>query len=108
MSLYYLSKLIYHLNRDRALQAQFLADPRAVADQFPLNEEERAAIVDRDVGKLYVLGVNGQMLMHYAALCQIEWPDYVQQMRDGVKKYGPVRAGIYAMTTGLDDKVAGV
>jgi hypothetical protein len=29
-------------------------------------------------------------------------------MRDGVKKYGPVRAGIYAMTTGIDDKVAGV
>jgi hypothetical protein len=29
-------------------------------------------------------------------------------MRDGVRKYGPVRAGIYAMTTSLDEKVAGV
>lgn len=108
MSLYYLSKLIYLLNREPDLQAKFRADPAAVADQVPLDAEERAAFVDRDVGKLYVLGVNGQILMHYAALCGIEWADYLQQMRDGVKKYGPVRAGIYAMTTGVDDRVAGV
>jgi hypothetical protein len=29
-------------------------------------------------------------------------------MRDGVRKYGPVRAGLYAMTTRLDEKVANV
>jgi len=29
-------------------------------------------------------------------------------MRDGVIRHGPVRAGIYAMTTQLEDKVAGV
>lgn len=108
MSLYTLSKLLYLLNRDPALKAQFREDPAKLADQFPLNEEERAAFIDRDVGKLYVLGVNGQILMTYAALCGIEWPDYLQRMRDGVRDYGPVRAGIYAMTTGIDDKVAGV
>ena len=31
-----------------------------------------------------------------------------EAMREGVRKYGPVRAGIYAMTTGTDEKVAGV
>ena len=108
MSLYHLSKLLYQLNRDPGLQDRFRSDPAGLARQAPLTEEERAAFVDRDVGKLYVLGVNGQILMHYAALCGIEWPDYLQQMRDGVKKYGPVRAGIYAMTTGVDDMVAGV
>ena len=44
------------------------------------------------------LGVNGQILMHFAALHQIEWADYLQRMRDGVEKHGPVREGVYAMT----------
>ena len=34
--------------------------------------------------------------------------DYIQAMRDGVARYGPVRAGVYAMTTAMDQKVAGV
>jgi len=44
-----------------------------------------------------VLGVNGQLLMHYAALKKFEWDDYLQAMRDGVAEHGPVRDGIYAM-----------
>ena len=35
--------------------------------------------------------------MHYAAYLKFEWFDYLQAMRDGVSKYGPVRHGIYAM-----------
>ena len=35
--------------------------------------------------------------MHYGAYLKIEWFDYLQAMRDGVSKYGPVRNGIYAM-----------
>ena len=53
-----------------------------------------------DIGLLYVLGVNGQILMHYAAYLGIEWFDYLDMMRDGVKKHGPVRAGVYTMTGG--------
>lgn len=108
MSLYSLSKLIYTLNRDVEAKALFKTDPTALADRFRLSDEERQAFLGRDVGKLYVLGVNGQILMHYAALCEIAWPDYIQAMRDGVREHGPVRAGIYAMTTRGDEKVAGV
>ena len=36
--------------------------------------------------------------MHFAAFHQIEWDDYLQAMRDGIEKYGPVREGVYAMT----------
>ena len=107
MSLYTLSKLLFTLNRDGEAKRQFAAEPEAFVARFPLDAEERAAVLDRDVGKLYVLGVNGQILMHFAALCGIEWSDYLQRMRDGVMHHGPVRAGIYAMTTGVDEKVAG-
>ena len=77
-------------------------------DGYELSDEERAAFVDGDIGKLYVLGANGQLLMHFAALLGMPWADYIESMRDGVRRHGPVRAGIYAMTTGLDQKVAGV
>ena len=107
MSLYQLQKLLYTLNRDEGAKARFRADADAFAREFSLSPEEHDAIVRHDVGLLYVLGVNGQILMHFAALCEIEWSDYLQRMRDGIKQHGPVRAGIYAMTTGVDEKVAG-
>ncbi len=107
MSLYYLSKLMFDLNRDEAVKARFAEDASRVVGNYALTEEERGAVLDGDIGLLYVLGVNGQLLMHYAALLGVEWSDYLQRMRDGVKQHGPVRAGIYALTTSPDEKVAG-
>ena len=46
--------------------------------------------------------------MHFAPMLGIAWADYLQAMRDGVSQHGPVRAGVYAMTTNVDEKVAGV
>lgn len=107
MSLYQLSKLLYVLNRDSDAKERFRCNAAGLADGFDLTQEERAAFLAQDIGLLYVLGVNGQILMHYAALCGIEWSDYLQRMRDGVTEHGRVRAGIYAMTTSPDEKVAG-
>ena len=97
MSLYYVQKLLYQLNRDAAMRAQFTDDMDGVLADYDLTAEELTAIRTPDIGLLYVLGVNGQLLMHYAALKQFEWDDYLQAMRDGVAEHGPVRAGIYAM-----------
>ncbi len=108
MSLYSTQKFLYHLNRDAAVQRRFREDLPGLLDGYELDAEERAAILDGDVGKLYVLGSNGQLLMHYAALLGMPWADYIESMREGVRRHGPVRAGIYAMTTTLDEKVAGV
>ena len=108
MSLYALQKLMFELNRDPKAQERFRTDQAALLDQFELTAEERGALEKPDVGLLYVLGVNGQLLMHFAALVGMEWSKYIQSMRDGVSEHGPVRAGIYAMTTEMDEKVAGV
>jgi hypothetical protein len=107
MSLYSLSKLLFELNRIDSLKVEFKSNAAVVVARYGLTEEERQAVLEPDIGLLYVLGVNGQILMHYAALRGIEWSDYLQQMRDGVKRHGPVRAGIYAMTTSPNQKVAG-
>jgi hypothetical protein len=108
VSLYYTQKIIYELNRDPALQKRFKEDRAGVLEGWDLTDEERTALLEGDIGLLYVLGVNGQLLMHLAAFDGVAWPDYLQRMRDGVAKHGPVRAGVYAMTTRQDEKVAGV
>jgi len=97
MSLYYVQKLLYQLNRDPLVRKRFESDQRALLDEYELNVEERAALENGDVGLLYVMGVNGQLLMHYAALLGQPWDVYIAAMRDGVRKHGPVRAGLYSM-----------
>ena len=108
MSLYQMQKFLFDINRDPAVQQRFLAERTHVLSAYDLTPEERDAIIAGDIGLLYVLGANGQLLMHYAALLGMEWSVYIAAMRDGVRKYGPVRAGLYAMTTGLEEKVADV
>ena len=98
MSLYHVQKLLYQLNRDETLRESFEADMERVLTNYDLTREELKAIRKPDIGLLYVLGVNGQLLMHYAALRGLAWDEYIQAMRDGVDAHGPVRAGIYAMT----------
>ena len=100
MSLYYLQKLLYQLNRDPALQERFNVDREGVLADYTLDEEEYNAVQQEDIGLLYILGVNGQILMHFAAMCGYAWPEYIQAMRDALAEHGNVRAGIYATTDG--------
>lgn len=95
MSLYNVQKLIYELNRDPQVRKQLADDIEGVLAQYELTEEERASIRAPDIGLLYVMGVNGQLLMHYAALRGFEWNAYIEAMREGERKYGPVRTGLY-------------
>jgi hypothetical protein len=108
MSLYGMQKFLYHLNRDPRVQQRFRDERDGLLAEYPLTGEERGAIERGDIGLIYVLGANGQLLMHYAAFLGMPWPDYIQAMRDGVVKHGPVRDGVYAMTTTMDEKVAGL
>ena len=98
MSLYYVQKFLFELNRDETVQAKYAEDRHAVLEPFDLTDEEIQALTEPDIGLLFHLGVNGQILMHFAALHQIEWQDYLQRMRDGIDEHGPVREGVYAMT----------
>jgi len=100
MSLYQLQKFLYVLNRDEGAQEKYRNDLEALIAEFDLSDEEANALREGDIGLLYVLGVNGQILMHYAAFLGIEWFDYLDMMREGTKKHGPVRAGVYTMTGG--------
>ena len=101
MSLYAVQKFLYQLNRTPDLQDRYRADRAEALAGFDraddLTVDEVDALVAPDIGYLFHLGVNGQILMHFAALHGIEWADYLQQMRDGIATHGPVREGVYAM-----------
>lgn len=98
MSLYYLQKVLFDLNRDPLVQSEYLANSDELFSKYRLTQEEQRALKQPDIGLLYVLGVNGQILMHFAAFHQIEWDDYLRLMREGVELHGAVRDGVYAMT----------
>lgn len=93
-----MQKFLYEINRDERVQEAYTADRAAAIADYDLTPEEQRALTEPDIGLLFHLGVNGQILMHFAAFHQIEWQDYLQRMRDGVEDHGPVRAGVYAMT----------
>ena len=97
MSLYQTQKFLYELNRDGRVRAGYRADRSAAISGYSLTDTERRALLAADIGLLYHLGVNGQILMHFAAFCGIEWADYLQRMRDGIERHGPVREGVYAL-----------
>ena len=101
-----MQKFLFDINRDPDLQRQFRADQAAVLNRYALSEEERSALAAGDIGLIYVLGANGQLLMHFAAMLGMPWPDYIAAMRAGISRHGPVRAGVYAMTSRLDERVA--
>lgn len=96
MSLYYTQKLLYQLNRDPTVRRRLAEDLEGLLAEYELTDEERRAIREADIGLLYVMGVNGQILMHYAAFRGYEWNAYIEAMREGERRYGPVRTGLYS------------
>ena len=100
MSLYALQKLIYELNRDPAVQDAYTHDREAVLSRYRLTDEEAEALRRDDIGKLYILGVNGQILMHFAACRGLCWDEYIQAMKDSLAEHGLVRGGLYAAVDG--------
>ncbi len=98
MSLYYTQKFLYQLARDPHVQQRYRDDPETLLAGYDLSAEEARAIREPDIGLLYVLGVNGQLLMNFAAWHRLPWDDYLQAMREGVRRHGPVRDGVYVLS----------
>lgn len=96
MSLYYVQKLLYRLNRDEQTRERFYSDMDALFEEYELTGEEIAAVKGDDIGLLYIMGVNGQILMHFAAMRGYAWDEYLDSMRAALKEHGQVKAGIYA------------
>jgi hypothetical protein len=81
MSAYALNKVLREVNRNPQVRERFMQDASAVVADYDLTEEERAAIVSRDVGKLYKLGAHGLILRPFTLIHQMSEPDYLRAIR---------------------------
>ncbi len=72
--------------------------PAGLLKTIDLTYKEIEAIKAPDLGLLYVMGVNGLILVSYAALRGFAWPDYIAALQNGLERLGPVRTGVYAET----------
>ena len=80
--LYALQKLIREINRDPDLRAKFSSTPEQVMSQYDLSEEEKTALLKRDYGELYRLGVHGLMLRPFSLLHSVSEKDYLNAIRE--------------------------
>jgi hypothetical protein len=81
MSAYTLQKAIRNINRRPEARAEFESAPEAFAARCGLSEEEKAALLARDYGALYRLGVHGLLLRPFSLLRAVPEADYLDAIR---------------------------
>ena len=81
MSIYALQKLIRDVNRKPDCRTAFFADAPAFSAGYELTDEERQALVARDIGRLYGMGVHGLLLRPFTLLHKMPEPEYLQKIR---------------------------
>ena len=81
MSAYALQKMIRDINRDPELRERYFSDAGQVLAGYALSDAERRAVLARDFGALYRLGVHGLLLRPFSILHQVPEPDYLAAIR---------------------------
>ena len=76
MSSYELQKLIHQVNRDPASREKYKQDAAQFSDAYELESEERQAILNLDIRKLYTFGVHPLMLRAFTLVHGVSPADY--------------------------------
>jgi aromatic-ring opening dioxygenase LigAB LigA subunit len=80
MSLYQLQKLIYEVNRNPERREAYRADSLAFAGRYELAPEEKEAINNLDIRKLYQFGVHPLLLRPFTLLHRVSNEDYAKAL----------------------------
>jgi hypothetical protein len=81
MSAYALQKMIRDINRLPDRRAAYFAEKEIFAKEYALSDEERAAFLSLDIGRLYALGVHGLLLRPFTILHEVPEADYLDALR---------------------------
>ena len=81
MSAYTLQKAIRNINRRPEARAEFESEPESFASRYDLSGEEKTALLARDYGALYRLGVHGLLLRPFSLLRAVPEADYLAAIR---------------------------
>ena len=80
-----LERVLARFDKDESLRAELETRPQAVADRFGLQQDELAAIRERNVAQLYEWGVHALLIRNFAGFSGI---DLVAAYRDAGLKDG--------------------
>lgn len=81
MSTYTLQKAIRDINRRPEARAEFESAPEAFTARYELADAEKSALLARDYGALYRLGVHGLLLRPFSLLRAVPEADYLAAIR---------------------------
>ncbi len=102
MSLFAVQQLIFDLKHDKKQVAALSADPESVLRKYDLSEDERAALIKADLGKLYLMGVHPLLLAPYSRMAGVSREAY-QQALSVLKGTRPFRS-VYELSSELEAK----
>lgn len=81
MSLYVLQKLIRDVNRKPECREAWFKDRSRFVENYELSEDERTALLELDIRKLYAMGTHGLLLRPFTIMHSISEPDYLEAIR---------------------------
>ena len=81
MSLYALQKLIRDVNRKPDCRSRYFESPAKFADAYELTSEERQALLNLDIERLYAEGVHGLLLRPFTILHSVAEANYLKAIR---------------------------
>jgi hypothetical protein len=87
MQAYNVQKLIFHMNTRPAVYERYGSDRAALFAEYKLTAAEQDYIETMNVGALFEMGVQPQLLAPFAGRENIAWPDYIK----GMETPGPLR-----------------
>ena len=67
-----LERLLARFDKDENLRAELETRPREVADRFGLEQDELAAVLERNVVQLYNWGVHALLIRNFAGFNKID------------------------------------
>ena len=80
MSLYQLQKLIHHVNREPDHRERYKKDSATFVSNYELTDEEKGAILEMDIRKLYTLGVHPLLLRPFTLAHGVSAEDYANAL----------------------------
>ena len=78
---YWIDRVLYDTQHDPAEMARFRADPAIYLGGMPLSPDARAALVENNIGALYLAGANPYLLRAHCLGLQVPEADYLAALR---------------------------
>ena len=91
MSLYSVQKLLFQLNNDARVSTRFDVERANLLEEYQLTEHERKAVLEGDVGALYVMGVAPLLLAPFGGRCRLPWPKYLAALKEARERVAEQR-----------------